>query len=171
MTATLVSRGLDSDGAQADPLNTPIVRVPAGGSGPNQDYEDISSKVIAVNATRNATTKLLAVGDLKEQYTMGDDSNWDVIEWDPQAELIVLVPDAAIDISTDPDASKAAGGGIKVAADAAFPIHVAGSPNGRIFVKRNAGTGQPVIKAYGYGSRKMAYSSYNAFNTASSQTT
>lgn len=166
--ATLVSRGL-SDGTQVDPLNAEINRVPVNPSG-NQDYEDLSSRAIAVNATRDSATKLLPVASLVEQYTMGDDDNWDVIEWDPQAELIVLVPDAAIDISTDPGASKAAGGGIKVVADAAFPLHVAGSPNGRVYIKRNAGTGTPAIKAYGYGSRKMAYSSFSAFDTASNQT-
>lgn len=169
--ANLVNRGInETDGVQHNPLTVALERQETTQGQANQDYEDFSTKLIAVDATRNATTKLLAASDMKETVTLADSDNWQVLEWDPQAEIIIIRADAAIDISTDPASSKAGAGGVPLAADTDFPVHISGSPNGRIYIKRNEATGQPVVTAYGYGSRKMAFSSFNAFNTASSQT-
>lgn len=159
-------RGLTPAGVALDdvPLRAPKIL----GGQHSSDYEDFSMRVLALGATRNATTKKLAASDLATKVTLADNANWQVLEWDPEAGLIVIVPDAAINVTTDPAASKGSHG-FPIAANAAFPLHVAGSPVGRLYVRRNA-AGQPNINGYGFGSRNMAFASRRAFNTASSQT-
>jgi hypothetical protein len=166
MPDVITSRGLDANGAQlADELLQPAGNTPGV---LNADWEDTSTVVLALNKTRNTATKKLADADLAEKVTMADSDNWQVLEHDPEAGLVVIVPDAAILFTTNPAASKATGG-FPIAANAAFPLHCLSSPNGRYFIRR-AGAGQPNIVGYGYGSRKMVYASKRIFDTASSQT-
>lgn len=166
MTDNITGRGLTPTGAAVaesllqPPGNAPGVKL--------VDWEDTSFRVLALGATRNASTKKLADSNLATKVTLADSDNWQVIEYDPEAGLVVIVPDAAILITTDPAASKSTHG-FPVGANASFPLHVAGSPIGRFWVRR-AAAGQPNIFGYGYGSRKMAFASNRQFDVASSQT-
>lgn len=162
MTDNISGRGLTSTGAAvAENLLQPPGNAPGVGF---VDWEDTSFRVLARGATRNTTTKKLADSDLLTKITLADSDNWQVVEYDPEAGLIVIVPDAAILITTDPAANKASEG-FPIAANAAFPLRVAGSPIGRFFVRR-AAAGQPNINGYGFGSRKMAFASRRQFDVA-----
>jgi hypothetical protein len=161
MPDNITSRGLKADGSQE--TEAALVAPQAMGSIGHVDWEDISLRAITLNAVRNLTTKKLADSDLKTKATLANNGDWQVLEWDPEAGLIVIVPDAAILITTDKDASKASEGFV-VAANASFPLHVAGAPLGRVYVRRSA-AGQPNISAYAFGSRRMAFASNRLFNT------
>lgn len=152
-------RGLKDGERDANPrMRLPVAESGAGYS----DYEDTSSRVLALNAERDATSGVLHESSLADEVDLNNDA-WNKLEWDPEAGLIVLLPTADILWTSDPGASPGHGG-LPISADASFPLHVAGAPVGAIWVRRAA----PVdtrLRAYAFGSRRMVYSTYNNWDT------
>lgn len=164
-STTTTNRGFDKDGVPVPGADGVGFKLPRRSDGrPSmQDWEDFSTRVIAMNAGRGANGSI-GKADLQEVVTIGDVTRWDFITWDPEAGLLVLIPDQDIIISTNPSGSLAEDTeGIPVDADTAFPLHVAGSPSGLIWVRRRLAEAETNIRAYAYGSSEMAFSSRNNY--------
>lgn len=164
-STTTTTRGFDKAGTPVPGADGVGFKLPRRSDGrPSmQDWEDFSTRVIAINAGRGGDGSL-SKSDLAEAVTIGDLTRWDRIQWDPEAGLVVLIPDQDIIISTNPAGNPAEDAeGIPVDADTAFPLHVAGAPQGTIWVRRRAAAAETNIRAYAYGSSEMAFSSRNNY--------
>lgn len=159
-------RGFRSDGTTLDPSDAAF-QLPrsADGRPSMQDWEDFSTRVLVLNGARTDGVKFPAA-DLVESAEIGPGGpRWDQIEWDPEVGLLVLIPDEDIVISTNKEGDVADDDvGITITAGTAFPLHVAGSPIGHLWVRPLVALTTTIIKAYGYGSANMVFSTRNAFN-------
>lgn len=161
------TRGFDSAGTPIPAISGVGFKLPRASDGrpAMQDWEDFSTRVIALNASRGGGA--LAVADLKEVVNIGDETRWDFIQWDPEAGLVILIPDEDIILSTNPHGDMNEDTeGIPVDADTAFPLHVAGAPQGLIWVRRRASATATNIRAYAYGSSQMVFASRNNYGVS-----
>lgn len=163
---TTTARGFDKNG---DPLGVEDVsfELPrrADGRPAMQDWSDFSTRVLMLNESSRVPNALASL--LKESVDLGNVDRWDSLTWDPEAGLLVIIPDTDIQISTNPSGDVADDAmGIPIDAGTAFPLHVAGSACGQLWVRRRGADASNVIRAYAYGSSKMVFSTRNAYGVS-----
>lgn len=151
--------------------------LPDGYQGPVDTWEDVSTAALFVDSTRDATTKKLQEGDrITGEFTLND-NNWHHIDWDPEVGALELTPvenTGADGIEVSTDASCAANAGMEIPEGTTKEFIVAGSPVGRMYVRRtaagNGGNGSNAvnINCVCYGSRKMLGSTQSVADTAHS---
>lgn len=128
-----------------------------------QTWPDMSLSALFLDASRSATTQLLAEGNRKTGVFSLSDNSWHHIDWDPEVGLIELWPYSSgtdgIELATE--AAVAANAGCEVGNGVHRALVVSDSPVGRMYVRRtdagNGGNGSTTVKVnfICHGSRKM----------------
>jgi len=163
---TTTRRGFDSAGEPLPAGEAAFDLARRGDGRPSmQDWPDFSTRVLMLN--EGSRLPAVASSLLKESVDLGDVDRWDSLTWDPEVGLLVIIPDTDIMISTDPEGPVDDDDfGVPIDAGVAFPLHVAGAPQGQLWVRRRGADANNVIRAYGYGSSSMVFSTRNAYGVS-----